>query len=142
MNINCTKYLPVIPPNTYKQIARNAATALDNSLSPKYTLARAKYTKLLEHTTYHPTLGMIAQHEVFKTKTKDFPLNFELNLNKLKQMPSIKYLQKILDNRIQELYPKTAKIRQYIITNDRIQLDKVTKSKGYSIFDKLKILIK
>ena len=138
-----TEYINCLPitPKTYKQLAKNVALALDTPLPIKHTAATEHYTRLLEYTTHRPTIGMIASHNVF-TKNKLFPLNYQTNENTLKNLPTIKYLQKILDNQIKELYPKTAKARQYIIEDNRLQIDKVTKSKGYNLLDKLKIFFK
>ena len=137
---NCT-CLPITP-NTYKKLAKNVATAIDTSLPIKYTPARAYYTKWLEYTTYRPTLGMIAKQEVFAKKNKNFPIDFSFNEQKLKSLPSIKYLLQIFNTRIGKLYPETAKAREYIIENNRLELDSVTKSKGYNWIDRLKIFFK
>ena len=141
MITRCTTCSPITP-QTYKQLARNVIAALDTNLSIKHTPARANYTKFLEYTIYRPTSGLIAKQDVFSQKVKWFPYEFNKNKSELENLPSIKYLQRILDKRVEEFYPKTAKAREYIIESNRLEIDKVKKSKGYNLIDKIKIFFK
>lgn len=104
--------------NTVKQ---NALFANSN----KYRI------KLLENCNCNPTIGAIAKQQ-FSVPQKSF---FEKTYAE-------KYLENIVKEKIKSLYPKTKEIRKYIIDNNRLNLDFVTKSQGYNLLDRLKILLK
>ena len=140
MKIDNTKALPITP-QTYKQLAKKAYESLDTILPMKYTTADKDCRTFIEYTTYRPTLGRIARYEELK-KTRKFSADFKNNLGIIRSNASIDYLITIMNNNYNNMYPKTAKIRDYIIDNGRLSLDKVTKSKGYNFIDKLKLLFK
>ena len=48
-------------------------------------------------------------------------------------------LLKTVKRTISKLYPKTKKVREYIIKNNRLVFDGVKKAKHYNSFDKLRI---
>lgn len=88
------------------------------------------YIKHLEDCNWNPTIGAIARQQFSVPKR-----------NNLIKTPTEKYLEKTLKDYINSLYPKTKKIRNYIVKSNRLNLDFVTKSTGYSFMDRLKIFM-
>lgn len=95
------------------------------------SIGRANYARHLEECISNPTLGGIAEQQyLLKSQNRFHKLN-----------PKMRYLIDILNDEKKKLYPKTRKVREYIIQDDRLDLLSVTKRKGYNWFAKLKILL-
>jgi hypothetical protein len=112
--------------------------AVKESLSSRLIPQGVQLSALSHHLDdciYHPTTGLIAKQAYLPN----------LNLKKktgIVKHPQVDYLTDLLKQRMIQLYPKTRKAREYIIENERINLDFVKPSKGYSIIDKLRIFIR
>lgn len=101
------------------------------------------YARHLEDAIKKPTVGMMALHEAKKKPLLNYPYHFERNQKIIEETsPEVKKLKSIFDEAIDKLYPKTKKIREFIIAQDRIDFDTIKKSKGYNWFDKLKLFLK
>lgn len=109
----------------HETIKQNAKFSNYESSQTKY------YLKHLDNSLWNPTIGAIAKHQ-YICDPKYLP----------EDKYAVKYLKNILKDKINEFYPKTKKIREYIINDNRLNFNYVTKSKGYNILDKLKILMK
>ena len=69
--------------------------------------------------------------------------NFDRNKKIIEENSNVvKNLKKILDDKINSLYPKTQKIREFIISHDRIEFDRIKKARGLNLFEKLSWLLK
>lgn len=140
--------MPTIEVTTPKfdRVKTNAITA-KNVLEVSYPVRTRNFRiknimPHLDDCNYHPTTGLLARQQYIENAPKSFPLNFERNKATLRKHPTFKYLNEILEDTLNKLYPKTKKIRQYIIENNRLNLDYVTRAKGYNLIDKLKIFLK
>ncbi len=89
-----------------------------------------RYKNLLNIANWNPTIGGILKRDCFG------------DVSKYQNNESVRYLESLVDSNIKSLYPKTRKLRQYIIDDNRISLDCVKPVRGYTIMDRLKILFK
>lgn len=138
-----TKIEPITPYIT--MVKRNAnfiRHRLDDVIPPQYTNVHERYIQHLDYCNYHPTTGLLAWHNNIELPYKYNPKNFKENLSQINKSPQIIHLKNIVNEKIDSLYPKTKKIRKYIIEDNRLSFDNVTRAKGYKILDKLKILLK
>lgn len=90
----------------------------------------------------NPTVGLLARRKYITKKPMDYPVHASRNIHHIEKQPEIESLNNSLKNKINELYPKTKQIRQYIINSDRVVLDEVKRSKKYTIFNKLTMILK
>lgn len=88
----------------------------------------------------NPTVGMIIRKKYITGSPMNYPEGARRNIKFMNQQPEISDLIKSVDKKIQELYPRTKHIREYIIDSRRVLLDEVKKCKKYTIFNKLAIL--
>ena len=140
--------MPTIEATTPKfdRVKTNAQTAKlileTKRLSHSYDHNIEQIQRHLDDCNYHPTTGLLARQKYIENAPKIFPGRFIRNKETLKSHPTFQYLNGILEDTLNKLYPKTKKIRQYIIQNNRIDLDYVTRAKGYNLIDKLKIFLR
>ena len=90
----------------------------------------------------NPTVGLLAGKKYITGEPMNYPLCANRNIRYLEKQPEIDTLKKSIENKIDKLYPKTKYIREYIIDNNRVVFDGIEKSKKYTKFDKLMILLK
>ena len=101
------------------------------------------YARHLEDTIQKPTVGMLAMQEAKRKPLLDYPYHFERNQKILENKSAeVQLLKKTLNDTIKFLYPRTEKIREFIIEHNRLEFDNIKKSKGYNWFDKLKLFLK
>lgn len=98
------------------------------------------YKAHLEDCIQNPTRGKIAQQQFIVNAIKESEGAW-INQQIMNRQPEIKPLLKKLDDTIKTLYPRTSKIRDYIIKSGRLKLETVTKCQHYNWFDKLRILL-
>lgn len=98
------------------------------------------YKRHLMDCEKNPTVGMIIRKKYITGSPMNYPECARRNIKFMNQQPEISDLIKSVDKKIQELYPRTKHIREYIIDSRRVLLDEVKKSKKYTIFNKLAIL--
>lgn len=90
----------------------------------------------------HPTIGLLARKKFITGTPMNYPETANRNIRFMERQPEIRTLLESIDTKIKELYPKTKKIREYIIDNERVIFDRIEKNKKYSLFNKLAILCK
>ena len=117
------------------QIYENIAARLNyinkfNTPTNLGELYTQRYINLLDLSNSNPTVGAIVKRDAF-SDVKFFENN-----------KTVQFLESILKNNIATLYPKTRKLREYIVEDNRISLNFIKKCKGYNWLDKLKILMK
>ena len=100
------------------------------------------YKEHLKDCDRHPTSGFLARRKYITKKNYNYPGCAHRNLNFLNNQPEIQKLKENIESTVNQLYPKTKQARKYIIDNDRVLLDYVTKGKRYNLKDKLIILLK
>ncbi len=100
------------------------------------------YKNHLQDCEKNPTIGLIAGKKYITGKKMNYPFYAKRNIKLLERQPEIDSLQKSINNKINNLYPKTKNARLYIIESGRISLDKIKKLKKYTMIDKLKISLK
>lgn len=100
------------------------------------------YKAHLQDCEKNPTVGLLAGKKYITGKPMNYPEYAYRNRCYLERQPEIDSLKKSLKNRINELYPKTKHIREYIINNNRVLLDGIEKSRKYTSLNKLMILLK
>lgn len=98
------------------------------------------YKAHLKDCIENPTTGKIAEQQYIIKKINN-PEAAWINQQIMDRQPEIKPLLKELQNKIQTLYPRTAKLRDYIIKSGRLELENIKPCKHYNWFDKLKILL-
>ncbi|MCM1338702.1 MAG: hypothetical protein NC191_03425 [Muribaculaceae bacterium] len=129
-----------IPPRIV-QVKENAKNAMRlTNLGTTKEMIDAHATQL-EDCIYHPTTGLLARNKYCKPENI-FHNSITPRRRNLENSPMIKYLNGILQDRMKSLYPKTRKLREYIIDERRISLDSIRPCRGYSFIDKLKILFR
>ena len=91
----------------------------------------------------NPTIGYLARRKYITGKPMNYPEYAKRNLHFMDKQPEIKALKESISKKInKKLYPRTKHIRKYIIDNERVVLDYVKKSKKYTIFNKLSIILR
>lgn len=124
-----------------KKNAYQARTVLDTGFLPS-AIDVDCYIDHIKDCIKTPTVGLIAREKYINKKPKDFPICFLRNKAMMDEVPVVKRLNSELDSKLGKLYPTTAKIREFIIKDGRLNLYNVTKSRGYNMLDKLKLLCK
>lgn len=128
----------------FKTIKTNAFWTnvhLDTSFKPDVDHVRM-YKDHLTDWIKNPTVGLMADQKYISGKPHNFSLSFKINKMIMDADDGVIALKKTLKSKIENLYPKTRKIREHIIAGDRLELDYVKKSKGYNFIDKLKIALR
>ena len=124
----------------YQENAKNAYFALNSKFKPSSFDVR-DYRRFLGDIINNPTKAKLAIREQEKKSGRS--AFYEINKMYMeKNIRDVSMLSKTVKSRINELYPRTKTLRQYIIENDRVVLDEVKRSKGYNILNRLAILIK
>ena len=90
----------------------------------------------------NPTVGLLIRKKYITGKPMNYPETAYRNMRFMERQPKIDSLIKNVNNKIKNLYPRTAHIREYIIDKNRVVLDGTEKIKKYTIFNKLKIMLK
>lgn len=124
----------------FKTIKTNAFWTnvhLDTSFRPDVDHVRM-YKDHLTDWIKNPTVGLMADQKYINGKSHNYS-EFYRNKQIIESDSGVKSLKRNLKARIQKLYPSSQKIREYIASGDRLELDYVKKSKGYNFIDKLKI---
>ena len=127
--------------NTPRQIAIAARNSMDTDLPPKMVGIK-EYQRLLEYKTAKPTVGLLAEREAFLFKNIKSPSDCYINKKIMDKHKRIVYLKNVFEKNVKRLYPQTRLMRMFIIESGRLDLDKVTKSKGYNLFDKLRFMLR
>lgn len=103
----------------------------------------ADYKAHLRDCEKNPTVGMLAGRKYITGKPMNYPKTATRNLCYMNRKPEISSLRKSIKNKIRKtLYKKTWPLRQYIINSERVVLDSVKKTRKYTIFNKLRIVLK
>ena len=133
---------PIKQHSNVRSYAKSAAHELDTRFYPD-DYCEYYYAKHLENTLRQPTIGMMALQEA-KTKPRlNYPYHFDRNKKIIEEKSNtVNKMKKMLDDTINSLYPKTKEIREFIITHNRIEFDKVKKAKGLNLFEKLSLFFK
>jgi hypothetical protein len=100
------------------------------------------YKEHLKDCQKNPTIGLLAGKKYITGKPMNYPEYANRNIRYLERQPEIDELKKSLKKKINDLYPKTKHIREYIISSKRVVFSTIEKSKKYTAFDKLIILLK
>ena len=99
------------------------------------------YKAYLQDLIKNPTRALLAMREQDRLGINY--VNSERNKKILENdISETKLLSKIAEDNIARLYPTTREVRKYIIDNDRVVLGSVKPSKGYSVFNKIAIMLK
>lgn len=102
----------------------------------------SNYKEHLKDCNSNPTVGLLARRKYITKKPMNYPIHARRNLRFIKSQPEIKSLNTSLINKINELYPRTKHLRQYIIDSDRVILDGINQSNKSTVFNKLMIFFK
>lgn len=124
-----------------KSNAQELAKTLDISF-PNIKTAE-NYKMHLQDCINYPTQGRLAGHAFIEYATRRYSrAHVEYNAWLIKTADNeVRDLLKKFKAVRQELYPKTQKAREYIIKDGRLNYERVTKSKGYGLIDRLGILL-
>ncbi len=125
------------------KIRRNALWArihMDTRFTPD-DIASEDYLNHLNDKIKNPTRGMLAMREQEK-RPLNYPLKYAQNKDLFeKEISETKAATEEFNNLVDKLYPKTKRIRKYIIDHDRVVFDKVKPSKGTKLIRKFLYLI-
>ena len=128
----------------YIENVKNNATELRMELDTRVPLRHTRCEKYLPHMDnciYHPTTGLIARQEIIRNIQKNYPSNFSRNLHYLKSSDEYKYFSEILENKLDELYPRTKKLRQFLIENNHLSLYIIKRKQPLNLLDKIKLFL-
>ena len=89
-----------------------------------------RYKNLLDLSIWNPTIGAMVKRDYFG------------DVSDLQQDKTVRYLEGLLVEQINKLYPKTKKLREYIVQDRRISLNRIKPCKVYTLLEKLKIFLK
>lgn len=123
----------------FDNIRRNAywaLTELDSRL-PLDSSTIEDYSRHIKDKINHPTTGMLAMREM-ERKPLNYPLSYRSNLDMFeKRIAETSELTQEFNELMDKLYPKTRKLREYIIKHDRVKLNFIKPKSGNKIFKKL-----
>ena len=128
----------------FEDIRSNAfwsRTHIDTRMRPDFDDADI-YAAHLRDCNNNPTIGLLARRQYITKKPMNYPTYAMRNFAIIKNHPEVGELEKSLKNKIKTLYPRTKHIREYIINNDRVELDLVKPTKKYSFLNKIAIFCK
>ena len=121
--------------------ANRAKACLDRRALPD-SMAVNYYMEHLQDCYDCPTLGFLANKYYYNSPSINFPSKYVQNRRLLECDEEIIMMHEKIRERINNLYPRTKYIRQYIINDDRLSLYYVKPSRGYNFWDKFKISAK
>ena len=128
----------------FEDVKRNAfwaKAAMDTTLRvDKRSLET--YKAHLQDCEKNPTIGLLANKQYITNFSMNYGETARRNQRYMERQPEIDMLQKSIKSKVNELYPKTKNIRQYIIDNGRVILDNMRPTRGYNFFNRLKIFLK
>ena len=114
---------------------------VDSSLRvDEYTIET--YKSHLKDIEKCPTVGLLARKKYLTGKPMNYPMYARRNMSYINKQLEINLLNMSIKKQMKTMYPRTQYIRQYIIDNGRVLLDSIEATRKYSIFDKLKIVLK
>lgn len=124
----------------YRDHARNAYYALNSKHVPsEYDIK--DYRRYLGDLLNNPTKAMLAMHEQMRTGAPS--ASYARNKKILEQdIYETRVMKEVSQEHIDRIYPKTKKIREYIIEKERVVLDKFKPAKGYNLFNKIAMKFK
>ena len=107
-----------------KLIVKDIKTYFDstNMMHDLYYRTR-EYKDFLDVIYKNSTIAKIAEQEDINKSTLRFPKVYKENLKIVLENPLIQDTLILIDKKEKELYPKTQKIRNILIKNDRFSLD-------------------
>ena len=70
----------------------------------------------------HPTTGLLAAK---KNRTYNYPSCYRRNLNDLLSIPSMRDLFDRFETKFNRLYPKTGKLREFLIDKSRLSFERI-----------------
>lgn len=114
--------------NRFLQIRRNAYWAhihLDSSFS-LYEAAKVDMIAHLKDCIENPTRGLLARREQ-TGKRLNYPGYYELHKKQIAKLPEVKQLNDVFESKLVTMYPKTLSVRNYLIKNDNVVLNRVKK---------------
>jgi len=120
--------------------AYNVRRALDKRALPSYLDAKS-YKAHLEDCKKNLTAGLVARQQIINKKPKNYPAFFIRNVRIIEREFDVKEIKDIINAKLAK-YNKTRYIRNYIIKSNRLNLDTVTKSLGYTKKDRFLIALK
>lgn len=123
-----------------KNNAANLRMELDSKVPSKY-MRQPKYLPHMDNCIYHPTTGLIARQEIIHNVQKNYPSQFSKNLHYLRNLEGYKYFSDILEDRLNELYPKTKKLRKFLIKNNHFSLYYVKSKQKLNFLAKVKLML-
>lgn len=130
------------PTNINSHIRTNAVEVNKGLDSTWVSVSDAEsYKRHLNDRIEYPTLGRLARHSFVDSvpKIQDSGVVWRNEQIILNQDNEAAQLLKTVKRTISKLYPKTQKVREYIIKNNRLVFDGVKKTKHYNSFDRLRI---
>ncbi len=119
----------------------NASTAGENFNSGCVESGIEAYKMHLNDTKTNPTLGLIVNIQDFLYQEASDV--FQKSLSTAEKNPEVKVLKDELAEKNSKLYPKTQKIREFIVEQGRIDSESVKKRVcRYNRLDRLKIALR
>ncbi len=118
---------------------RNLAIKLNNSMhltSGAYSSLEKEYANFMSEVAKSPTQGYLIKQQYLNIEHKHNGNMYVINSERIKKSPVINAIKKQIDDKINELYPKTKIVRKYIIEDKRISAEFIKEKKGYNIFDR------
>ncbi len=123
----------------YRINAKNASYVLNQKTIPSEHDIK-DYCCHLGDKLNHPTTAMLAMRE---QNCDIYSAPYNRNKKMLEEkIFSTRTIHNVAEERINDLYGKTRKIREYIIERKRVVLDRVRPSKGYNLLDRIKIFLR
>lgn len=114
--------------NRFLQIRRNAYWAhihLDSRFS-LYEAAKVDMVCHLKDCIENPTRGLLARREQ-TGKRLNYPGYYELHKKQIAKLQEVKQLNDVFESKLVTMYPKTLSVRNYLIKNDNVVLNRVKK---------------
>lgn len=132
--------------NKYQQYLENVkrnATTLRMELDSNYPrhIRQQQYLPHMDDCIYNPTIGLTARQEIIHNHLPNFPSQFSKNLHHLRKSEKYKYFSDIIEERLNQLYPKTKNLRKFLIEENHLSLYFVKRKQKLNLLSKLKLML-
>lgn len=112
--------------NRFLQIRRNAYWANINldSRFVFYNSAKDDMIAHLKDCIENPTRGLLARREQTGKKI-NYPGYYDFHKKQISKLPEVKQLNDVFESKLVTMYPKTLSVRNYLIKNENLVLNRV-----------------
>ncbi len=120
-----------------RQAAIDAFSAIANP-NYRHNGSLGKYIKFLDLYRYNQTIGELTRQKYVDKFSRS--AYFNSNMEVIERQPSVLYLKSLIESNKKRDYPKTAKIRDYILKTRGLSFNEIEPAKRSHFIDRIRIL--